>query len=151
MSDVRVRRMTPVLELALEEEQRAARLLGECQQQLDDAEQRLRDLEHYSQEYAKGWAQRGSQGVGRDWLINYQRFMGQMEAAIVQQTQTRDWHIQSLERARDQWRQRYQRVEALRQLIQRYHAEALARADKQEQNLLDELSQRAFANRDKLS
>lgn len=149
MSDERVRRMTPVLNLALEEEKKAARMLGECQQQLDDAEQRLRDLEHYSGEYAKGWAQRGSQGVGREWLLNYQRFMGQMETAIGQQAQTRDWHQQSLERAREQWRQRYQRVEALRQLIERYHDEARARDDKQEQKLLDELTQRAFANRDR--
>lgn len=149
MSDSRVQRMAPVLELALEEEKRAAGMLGECQQQLDAADQRLRDLERYSSEYAKGWAERGGQGVGREWLINYQHFMSQMQTAVGQQAQTRDWHQQSLERARDQWRQRYQRVEALRQLIERYHAEARARADKQEQKLLDELTQRAFAHRDR--
>lgn len=148
MSDGRVRRMAPVLDLALEEEKKAARTLGECQQQLDEAGARLRDLEHYAGEYEKGWAQRGGQGVGRDWLINYQRFMTQMQTAIEQQRQTLDWHRQSLERARDNWRQRYQRVEALRKLIERYQEEARARADKQEQKLLDELTQRAFANRD---
>ena len=140
--------MAPVLDLALEEEKKAARTLGECQQQLDEAGARLRDLEHYAGEYEKGWAQRGGQGVGRDWLINYQRFMTQMQTAIEQQQQTLDWHRQSLERARDNWRQRYQRVEALRKLIERYREEARARADKQEQKLLDELTQRAFANRD---
>lgn len=150
MSNDRVRRMTPVLEMALAQEKQAAQMLGDCQQQLDAAEQRLQDLQHYSGEYAKGWAQRGSQGVGREWLINYQGFMSQMEVAIAQQTQTCDWHRQSLTRAREQWRERYQRVEALRQLIERYHAEARALDDKQEQKLLDELTQRAFAHRERL-
>ena len=140
--------MAPVLDMALEEERKAAKTLGECQQQLDEAQQRLQDLEHYASEYEKGWVQRGSQGVGRDWLINYQRFMSQMQAAIEQQQQTLSWHAQSLERARENWRQRYQRVEALRKLIERYQQEAQAKADKQEQKLLDELTQRLFSHRD---
>lgn len=140
--------MAPVLDMALEEERKAGRTLGECQQQLEEASNRLRDLEHYAGEYEKGWSQRGSQGVGRDWLVNYQRFMTQMQMAIEQQAQTVNWHQQSLERARENWRQRYQRVEALRKLIERYREEARARADKQEQKLLDELTQRLFSHRD---
>lgn len=147
MSDSRVRRMTPVLDLALEEEKKAAGMLGDCQKQLDEAAARLHDLEHYSGEYAKGWAQRGGEGVGREWLLNYQRFMAQMQTAIEQQRQTLGWHQQSLERARATWRERYQRVEALRKLIEKYRDEARARADKQEQKLLDDLTQRAFAHR----
>lgn len=147
MSESRIRRLAPVVDMALEEERKAAAMLGQCQQQLDDASARLRDLEYYSGEYAKGWAQRGAQGVGRDWLMNYQRFMAQMEVAIEQQRQTVTWHGQSIERARDNWRQRYQRLEALRKLIDKYRQEAQARADKQEQKLLDELSQRAHAQR----
>jgi len=73
--------------------------------------------------------------------------MAQMEVAIEQQRQTVTWHGQSIERARDNWRQRYQRLEALRKLIEKYRQEAQARADKQEQKLLDELSQRAHAQR----
>ena len=139
--------MAPVLDLALDEVRKAARTLGECQRQLEDAGNRLRDLEHYASEYEKGWTQRGSQGVGRDWLINYQRFMSQMHVAIEQQRQTVDWYAESLQRARDNWRQRYQRGEALRKLIERYREEARARADKQEQKLLDELTQRLFSHR----
>lgn len=139
--------MAPVLDLALDEERKAATTLGESQRQLDEVGARLRDLEHYAGEYEKGWTQRGSQGVSRDWMLNYQRFMSQMQAAIEQQKQTLAWHQESLERARESWRQRYQRVEALRKLIERYQAEARARADKQEQKLLDELTQRLFTHR----
>ena len=139
--------MAPVLDMALDEERKAARTLGECQRQLDEAGTRLSDLQYYAREYEKGWVQRGSQGVGRDWLINYQRFMSQMQAAIEQQTQTVAWHQKSLQGAREAWRQRYQRVEALRKLIERYNEEARARADKQEQKLLDELTQRLFSHR----
>lgn len=147
MGDPRARRMAPVLDMALDEERKAATVLGESQRQLEEAGKRLHDLQHYAGEYEKGWAQRGSQGVSRDWLINYQRFMTQMQNAIEQQKQTVIWHQQSLERAREGWRQRYQRVEALRKLIERYQEEARARADKEEQKLLDELTQRMFTHR----
>lgn len=145
MSESRIRRLTPVLDMALDEERKAAGMLGDCQRQLDDAQARLRDLESYGAEYQAGWTQRGQQGVGRDWLLNYQRFLAQMQTAIEQQQQTLIWHQRSLEKAREVWRQRYQRLEAMRKLIERYQQEARVRADKQEQKLLDELSQRAFA------
>lgn len=147
MSESRIRRLVPVVDMALEDERKAAGLLGQCQKQLDDAQGRLRDLEYYCGEYAKGWTQRGGQGVGREWLMNYQRFMAQMEVALEQQRQTVSWHSQSIDKARESWRQRYQRLEALRKLIEKYRQEAQARADKQEQKLLDELSQRAHAQR----
>ncbi len=144
MSESRIRRLTPVLDIALDEERKAAGMLGDCQRQLDDSQARLRDLEFYCKEYQSGWTQRGQQGVGRDWMLNYQRFMAQMQTAIEQQNQTVIWHGKSLEKAREVWRQRYQRLEAMRKLIERYQQEARVRADKQEQKLLDELSQRAF-------
>lgn len=144
MSESRIRRLVPVLDMAVEEERKAAGRLGEAQQQIDSAQARLQDLEFYCKEYQNGWVQRGQQGVGRDWLLNYQRFLAQMQTAIEQQQQTVIWNGQSLEKAREQWRQRYQRLEAMRQLIERYREEARLKADRQEQKLLDELSQRAF-------
>jgi flagellar FliJ protein len=135
--------------MALEEERKAAGRLGEAQQQLDSARARLQDLEFYCSEYQKGWVQRGQQGVGRDWLLNYQRFLAQMQTAIEQQQQTVTWNAQSLDKAREQWRQRYQRLEGMRKLIDRYREEARLKADRQEQKLLDELSQRAFESRPK--
>tara|TARA_R110000764_G_scaffold169230_1_gene256442 strand:- start:461 stop:916 length:456 start_codon:yes stop_codon:yes gene_type:complete len=147
MSESRIRRLIPVLDMALEEERKAATVLGQCQKQLDEAQTRLRDLEYYCGEYAKGWAQRGGQGVGREWLMNYQRFMAQMEVALEQQRQTVSWNSQSIDKARENWRQRYQRLEAMRKLIEKYRQEAQSRADRQEQKLLDELSQRAHSQR----
>lgn len=145
MSEARIRRLMPVVDMALEEERKAAGKLGEMQQQVENAEARLRDLEFYCSEYEKGWSQRGGQGVGREWLLNYQRFLAQMQTALEQQAQTVKWHRLSADKAREQWRQRYQRLEALRALIERYRQEARVKADRQEQKLLDELSQRAFS------
>ena len=127
MSESRVRRLVPVVEMAVDEERKAAARLGESQKQVEDAKARLRDLEFYCSEYEKGWSQRGSQGVGRDWLLNYQRFMAQMQTAIEQQTQTVKWYETSLDKVREQWRQRYQRVQALRKLIERYRRTLPAR------------------------
>lgn len=151
MSESRVRRLMPVVDMALDDERKAAARLGEMQQQVEQAEGRLRDLEFYCSEYQKGWAQRGGQGVDREWLLNYQRFLAQMQTAIDQQQQTVRFHKLGADKAREQWRQRYQRLEALRALIERYRQEARVKADRQEQKLLDELSQRAIASQRNLS
>lgn len=148
MSEQRARRLQPVLDMALEEERQAAARLGQCQQEFEQAQLRLRDLEDYTREYQQGWQQRGASGVGREWLLNYQRFLSRMEVAISQQKQAVEWNRQAADKARQQWRERYQRVEALRKLIERYLQEARLRADRQEQKLLDELSQRAQATRE---
>ncbi|SFM11953.1 flagellar export protein FliJ [Halopseudomonas yangmingensis] len=148
MSEERARRLQPVLDMALEEERQAAAKLGQCQREMEQAQARLVDLEAYTGEYHQGWQQRGAGGVDREWLLNYQRFLARMQTAIDQQQQALEWHRQAADKARQLWREKYQRVEALRTLIQRYLDEARLRADRQEQKLLDELSQRAQSLRD---
>ncbi len=88
------------------------------------------------------WINRGGQGVNGSWLVNYQRFLGQLETAMTQQRQSLVWHQNNLNNARGTWQQAYARVEGLRKLVQRYLEEARRAEDKREQRLLDELSQR---------
>ncbi|MNN98683.1 flagellar biosynthesis chaperone [compost metagenome] len=76
------------------------------------------------------------------WLMNYQRFLNQLETAVAQQKQSLAWHQNNLKNARGTWQQAYARVEGLRKLVQRYLDEARQLEDKREQKLLDELSQR---------
>ena len=142
MSRNRAARLAPVVEMAERAEREAARMLGRCQGQLTQAEMKLGELERYRADYQQQWIEEGRRGVSGQWLMNYQRFLSQLESAIGQQLQSVKWHRDNLDKARAAWQQRYARLEGLRKLVQRYLDEARAADDKREQKLLDELVQR---------
>ncbi|BAU75695.1 flagellar export protein FliJ [Metapseudomonas furukawaii] len=142
MSRSRAARLAPVVEMAERDEREAARLLGRCQGLLSQAEVKLGELERYRADYQQQWIDEGRRGVSGQWLMNYQRFLSQLESAIGQQAQSVKWHRDNLDKARAAWQQRHARLEGLRKLVQRYLDEARAVEDKREQKLLDELVQR---------
>ena len=142
MANSRAARLAPVVEMAERAEREAARQMAHMQGLLAKAEAQLGVLERYRGDYQQQWISEGSKGVSGQWLMNYQRFLSQLETAIGQQLQSIEWHQHNLNKAREAWQQRYTRVEGLRKLVQRYLDEARAAEDKREQKLLDELSQR---------
>ncbi|WPC06601.1 flagellar export protein FliJ [Pseudomonas sp. MBLB4123] len=142
MSQGRAARLAPVIAMAERAEREAAVQLGRVQGQLRQAEVKLGQLEHYRGDYQQQWISEGQRGVSGQWLMNYQRFLAQLETAIGQQRQSVDWHRANLDKVRDTWQQRYARLEGLRKLVQRYLDEARLLEDKREQKLLDELAQR---------
>lgn len=142
MSKSRAARLAPVIAMAERAEREAAVQLGHCQGLLSQAQAKLGDLEHYRSDYQQQWISEGQRGVSGQWLMNYQRFLSQLEVAIGQQRQTVDWHRANLDKVREAWQQRYARLEGLRKLVQRYLEEARQAEDKREQKLLDELAQR---------
>lgn len=142
MSKSRAARLAPVVEMAERAEREAAVQLGHCQGLVNQAEMKLGELEHYRADYQQQWITEGQRGVSGQWLMNYQRFLSQLESAIGQQRQSVNWHRSNLDKVRDVWQQRYARLEGLRKLVQRYQEEARMAEDKREQKLLDELAQR---------
>ena len=138
----RAARLMPVVDMAEAAERSAAQRLGQFQQQVNLAQAKLGELDSFRGDYQQQWIARGEQGVDGNWLVNYQRFLGQLETAMTQQRQSLAWHRNNLNNARAQWQQAHARVEGLRKLVQRYLDEARRAEDKREQKLLDELSQR---------
>lgn len=142
MSKRRAQQLAPVVEMAERAEREAAVQLGRAQALQGQAEVKLGELERYRADYQQQWMTEGQRGVSGQWLINYQRFLSQLETAIAQQQQSLDWHRNNVDKVRQVWQQRYARLEGLRKLIQRYQDEARQLEDKREQKMLDELSQR---------
>lgn len=142
MAGSRAARLAPVIEMAERAERDAARLLGQGQVQLTQAETKLGELEQYFRDYQQQWMEQGSQGVSGQWLMNYQRFLSQLESAIGQQQRSVNWYRDNLLKLRQQWQQKHARVEGLSKLIESYQREARIAADKREQKLLDEFAQR---------
>jgi flagellar FliJ protein len=142
MAQSRAGRLAPVVEMAEKAEKTAVQRLGHFQGQVRLAEAKLGDLEKFRSDYQQQWIDKGAHGVSGQWLMNYQRFLNQLETAVSQQRQSLVWHQNNVNKARDEWQKSYARVEGLRKLVQRYIDEARALEDKREQKLLDELSQR---------
>jgi len=142
MANGRAARLAPVVDMAEKAEREAALQLGRAQGLLGQAQGKLADLEKYLQGYQQQWISEGERGVSGQWLMNYQRFLSQLDVAIAQQQQAVNWHRNNLDKVREVWQQRYARLEGLRKLVQRYLDEARLAEDKREQKLLDELSQR---------
>jgi len=142
MAQTRASRLAPVVEMAESAEKAAVQRLGHFQGQVRLAETKLGELEKFRADYQQQWIDKGSVGVSGQWLMNYQRFLNQLETAVSQQRQSLTWHQNNLNKARGEWQKAYARVEGLRKLVQRYIDEARALEDKREQKLLDELSQR---------
>ncbi|HZX19302.1 MAG TPA: flagellar export protein FliJ [Pseudomonas sp.] len=145
MAQSRAARLAPVVDMAARAEREAALQLGHAQGLLRQAEVQLGDLERYRGDYQQQWISEGQRGVSGQWLMNYQRFLTQLETAIGQQRNSVDWHRANMEKVREVWQQRYARLEGLRKLVKRYQDEARMAEDKREQKLLDELSQRISA------
>jgi flagellar FliJ protein len=142
MAKSRAERLAPVVDMAETAERTAAQRLGHFQGQVRIAEGKLEELEQFRLSYQQQWINKGGTGVSGQWLMNYQRFLNQLETAVGQQRKSLEWHQNNLNQARGTWQQAYARVEGLRKLVQRYVAEARKLEDKREQKLLDELSQR---------
>ncbi|MCJ8167948.1 flagellar export protein FliJ [Atopomonas sediminilitoris] len=147
MADARIQRLQPAIALAEKAEREAARVLGQCQQQLQGAVSKLEELERYRGEYQQQWLSMGRQGVTADWIQRYQRFLAQLDTAIGQQQQAVQMRRHQQERAALQWRARQGRLEALRKVIERYRAEAIHRGARAEQKQLDELVARSHWRR----
>jgi flagellar FliJ protein len=142
MAKSRAERLAPVVDMAESAERAAAQRLGHFQGQVRVAEGKLDELENFRLSYQQQWIDKGGTGVSGQWLMNYQRFLNQLETAVGQQRKSLEWHQNNLNQARGTWQQAYARVEGLRKLVQRYVDEARKLEDKREQKLLDELSQR---------
>ncbi len=99
MSLSRAKRLQPVVEMAEKAEREAARQLGHCQGLVSQAEAKLGELERFRGDYQQQWISEGSKGVSGQWLMNYQRFLSQLEGAIGQQSKSLDWHWANLEKA----------------------------------------------------
>ena len=141
----RVQRLLPVVDMAQATEREATAKLTKYQNALQHAQQQLQNLQQYRDDYQQQWIDKGQSGVSGQWLMNYQRFLSQLETAISQQQQSLLWHESNVSLSQAAWQQAYARLEGLRKLVQRYREDARKSADKQEQKLLDEMAQRLMA------
>lgn len=142
----RSKRMQPVVEVTANREREAARRLGELRQRQQAAEQRLQELTHYREEYARQFAGGGSLGAAR--LQDYRIFLGRLNQAVEQQQALVERARQECAAQQARWMELHTRVQALDKVVSRYRDSERSERDRREQK---EADQRALNPRERQS
>jgi len=136
--------LNTLLELARESADEAARALGHCNRQREDAARQLTMLHDYRQDYLEKLQAAMQAGLPATDCRNYQRFITTLDAAIAQQTQVLSEADQQLAAGRGHWRATQRKVNAFTTLQTRAQAAYRQVLARREQRASDEFAARRF-------
>ncbi len=112
-------------DLAEKEVEDAARLLGEMRRGCQQAEEQLKMLIDYQNEYRNNLNSDMSAGMTSNRWINYQQFIQTLEKAITQHRQQLNQWTHKVDIALNSWREKKQRLQAWQTLQERQSTAAL--------------------------
>lgn len=118
----------------------AARRLGRLNSQEQEAEQKLRLLLGYRQDYQARFQETAKSGIDQAGWRNFRAFMGKLDAAITEQRKAVSNSRNSMQAGRDDWRAQQRKLKSFDTLSQRQERAEFLRAGKQEQREQDEQS-----------
>ncbi|WP_299999445.1 flagellar export protein FliJ [uncultured Cedecea sp.] len=130
-------------ELASQEVEKAAIMLGDMRRGCQHAEQQLDMLMNYQDEYRHSLNTNMSQGMPNARWHNYQQFILTLEKAIEQHRQQLMQWNHKVEQALEAWREKKKKLQAWQTLQERKATAALLAENKRDQKQMDEYAQRA--------
>ena len=137
----RSQRLEPVVKVAENREQQAAKALGDSQEALNQAEQRLVELKNYREEYIRRFHAAGSVGMRAKQMGDYRVFLANLSQAIEQQIVLVQQAANVVEQRRQHWFSRRGKVKMLDKVVSRYQSDEQRVIDRKEQREQDERSQ----------
>ena len=147
MSKTRSARLQRISEHFAEDREQASRRLAASRGALDEAEERLRELQRYLLAYQGEQPQRGA-GASAASLRNRTAFLGQLHSALGQQERQVERARAAFEKQRDQWHEARAQVRAVEAAAERAAAGERRAEDRAEQRAQDEqASQRHLRDR----
>ncbi|HHI94984.1 MAG TPA: flagellar export protein FliJ [Gammaproteobacteria bacterium] len=138
----RSQRLAPVVKVAENREQQAARSLGDSQSALNQAQQRLDELKNYREEYIQRFHANGAVGMSAVQMGDYRLFLSNLSRAIEQQTALVQQAAAVVEEQRQKWFTRRGKVKMLGNVVSRFQADEQRVVDRKEQLEQDERAQR---------
>lgn len=138
----RSKRLGPVVKVAENQKQQAAKALGDSQLALQRAEQRLTELKDYREEYIRRFHANGALGMSAVQMGDYRLFLSNLSRAIEQQVGLVEQAVAVVEQQRQQWFSRRTKVKMLDNVVSRFQADEQRIVDKKEQSEQDERAQR---------
>lgn len=135
--------LTTLKDLAEKAVDDAAIRLGEMRRGCQQAEEQLKMLMDYQNEYRNNLNTDMTQGIGSQRWQNYQQFISTLEKAIEQHRQQLMQWTTKVEQALNAWREKKQRLQAWQTLQDRQTSAALLAESRLDQKKMDEFAQRA--------
>jgi flagellar FliJ protein len=130
--------------LASDREEAAAQRMGAAQARLDDAQQKLQQLEAYRDEYQARFSAQAKTGMSKTQWLDFRQFLGRLSEAVSVQQLEVERNMQRLLNERHAWQEERKQVGAFEKLIEREAQQAAQREAKREQKSSDEFAARQF-------
>ena len=132
------KRLQPVVRVSETRERNAARLLAQATQRLQEAEERLKELQHYRDEYEQNFQRDSHVGVGAAKLRDYRSFMAQLHQAIDFQQRKLSEATAACEAARQTWLASRTRCRVLDKVVDNHRRAERKDEERREQRDQDE-------------
>lgn len=139
-------RLRPLMKLAKNNEQQAARVLSECRHRLQEQESRLEDLRGYRREYAARLSAVGAAGADAATLQRFKAFLVKLDEAIVLQGKQTERVSRECEEMSRLWSHARVRHKSLNKAVDHYRLAELRRRERHEQQVTDEFVQTVMAS-----
>lgn len=137
----RSERFEPVVKVAENREQEAARVLGDAQSALTSAQQKQAELESYREEYVQRFHSTGATGMSAAQMLDYRAFLVKLDLAISEQALVVEQAASLVEQQRQEWFVRRGKVKMLDTVVERYQTEEQRDANRKEQSDQDDRAQ----------
>jgi flagellar FliJ protein len=135
-------RLKPIQQVAQVRERDAARAYGESQRRLQDEEGRLAELEAYRNEYLARFRTLQQQGITVAQLLEYQAFLGKLEAALRHQQEIVALRRGEAERRMAAWTDRRTHTRAMDRAVENLVEAEQEAGERRDQKALDDRNQR---------
>lgn len=132
--------LQPLLDLAQDHTDAAARKLGMLKAKWQEAEEKLQQLKSYRVDYQARLLRGTKTGMQANSIKDFHLFLGKLDLAIRQQSEEVERCRKSWEGGLHEWQAKQRRLKAFDTLSQRHLSSERKREDKQEQREQDELS-----------
>ncbi|WP_326526166.1 flagellar export protein FliJ [Dokdonella sp.] len=139
--------LQPLLDLANNRMDEAARKLGELIASEHAVEEKLALLVDYRKEYHARFVEAVRNGIGPDAWRNFSAFLGKLDDAIAHQERAVSVSRQRTEQGQQAWVDQRNKVKAFDTLSHRHQSLQSRKEAKQEQRLTDEHAAKQFRDR----
>lgn len=136
------KRFEKIVDLAHDNERKAAEALGIALNKLEQAMHRLDDLRRYQNEYMAQFNLSGQNGMTSTRAVDYHLFLEKLRYAMSQQERVIDQAKNEWERSKAYWFAQRGRSKAMDNVLARYIADERKLQEKREQREVDERNNR---------
>jgi len=137
------KRFQPIARIAANNEMASAKELGLANNNLTIQKNKLTDLIQYREEYIKSFKQQGQKGMDGSQLHTYQKFLENIDNALVQQRSLITAAESACETQKQFWRTQHTKTKIMDNVINNHIKDEKQQLNKQEQKENDERNSRS--------